>query len=133
MNIETKGTIRDFKDLRAWQEGHVLVIDIYRATKTFPKEELFGLSSQMRRCAVSITSNISEGFSRTSYKDKIHFYVMAHGSLTELQNQLLIARDTDMLEKLIFDKLYERSISVHKIISGLIKTSRNHDSLRLNS
>jgi len=133
MNTDNKGTIRDFKDLRAWQEGHVLVIDIYRVTKIFPKEELFGLSSQMRRCAVSITSNIAEGFSRTSYKDKIHFYVMAQGSLTELQNQLLIARDTGMLEKIMFDKLYVHSISVHKIISGLIKTSRNHDSLHINS
>ncbi|NTV44153.1 MAG: four helix bundle protein [Candidatus Yonathbacteria bacterium] len=133
MNIENKETIKDFTDLRAWQEGHTQVVEIYTIVKSFPKEELFGLSSQMRRCAVSITSNIAEGFSRTSYKDKIHFYVMAQGSLTEPQNQLLIARDTSMLEKSIFDKLYAHSISVHKIISGLIKTSRSHASLHQNS
>ena len=68
------GKIKSFVDLDAWKEGHKLVLVIYNLTKAFPHEEAFGLNSQMRRCAVSITSNIAEGFSRQSYKEKIQFY-----------------------------------------------------------
>jgi four helix bundle protein len=129
MDSEHIHPIKDFTGLRAWQEGHILVISIYNAVKQFPKEELFGLSSQMKRSAVSITSNLAEGFGRVSYKDKVHFYVIAHGSLTELQNQLIIARDTGIIDTSLFHTLYEHSISVHKIIHGLIKASRNKGSL----
>ena len=89
---------------------------------------MFGLVSQMRRCAVSITSNIAEGFSRQSYKEKAQFYSIAQGSVTELQNQLLIARDIGLITKEKFQQLAIHSITVHKIINGLIKSSKNHDS-----
>ena len=121
-------TIRSFTDLNAWKEGHKLVLIIYDITKSFPKEEVFGLVSQMRRCAVSITSNIAEGFSRQSYKEKAQFYSIAQGSVTELQNQLLIARDIGLITKEKFQQLAIHSITVHKIINGLIKSSKNHDS-----
>ncbi|MDD5626597.1 MAG: four helix bundle protein [Patescibacteria group bacterium] len=85
MNNELK-KIKSFTDLDAWKEGHKLVLMVYEITKKFPKEEMFGLVSQMRRCVVSITSNIAEGFSRQTYKDKICFYSRAQGSVTELQN-----------------------------------------------
>ena len=92
--MESRNTkIKSFTDLYAWQEGHKLVIMVYKVTKSFPKEEVFGMVSQMRRCVISITSNIAEGFSRNTTKDKVQFYCIAHGSLTELQNQLLAARD----------------------------------------
>jgi len=123
-----KKKIRSFTDLDAWKEGHKLVLMVYRVTKTFPKEEIFGLSSQMRRCVVSITSNIAEGFSRQSYKEKIQFYSIALGSTTELQNQLLVARDVGYLSKKEFQKTAEQSVIVHKIVNGLIKSSRSHDS-----
>ncbi|HRY62321.1 MAG TPA: four helix bundle protein [Candidatus Paceibacterota bacterium] len=116
--------IKSFTDLIAWKEGHNLVLKIYELTKLFPKEELFGLVGQMRRCAVSITSNIAEGFSRHSYNDKAHFYSISLGSITELQNQLIIARDIKYIEKSICNDVYEQSIKVHKIINGLIKNSR---------
>ena len=85
MNKELK-KIRSFTDLVAWQEGHKLVLKIYDITKDFPKDELFALNIQMKRCAVSITSNIAEGFSRKSPKEKIQFYAISLGSTTELQN-----------------------------------------------
>lgn len=119
------GKLKSFTGLDAWKEGHKLVLMIYRMTKSFPKEETFGLVGQMQRAAVSITSNIAEGFSRRSYKEKLQFYSMAQGSVTELQNQLLIARDVDYLRKPNFNEIAEQSIKVHKIIGGLIKKSKS--------
>jgi|SRR3989338_3335739 len=123
MNNES-GKIKSFTDLDAWKEGHKLVLMIYRITKEFPKEELFGLVSQMRRCAVSITSNIAEGFSRQSFKEKAQFYSISQGSVTELQNQLLIAKDVEHITKEEFHKIAEQTVMVHKIINGLIKMSK---------
>ncbi len=124
MNYES-GKIKSFTDLNAWKEGHKLVLAVYEITKTFPREEIFGLVSQMRRCAVSITSNIAEGFSRQSYKEKIQFYSIAQGSTTELQNQLLIAKDVNYITKEKFQEIAKQSVIVHKIINGLIKKSKD--------
>jgi four helix bundle protein len=118
-----KNKIQDFKDLIAWQKGHQLVLMIYKITKEFPREEQFGLVNQLRRAAVSITSNIAEGFSRGSYKDKSKFYSMALGSLTEVQNQILISRDVGYTRLEIFNQVNELTIEVNKIINGLIKSS----------
>lgn len=116
--------IKSFTDLDAWKEGHQLVLTVYKVTKNFPREEIFGLVIQMRRCGVSITSNIAEGFSRQSYKEKLQFYSMALGSLTELQNQLYISQDVGYLGKNDFDHAFQQSIKVHRIINGLIKRSK---------
>jgi len=117
--------IRTFTDLHTWQEAHKLVLIIYKVTKEFPKEELFGLVSQMRRAVASITSNIAEGFSRQSYKEKIQFYSIAQGSNTEIQNQLLIAKDVGYLTKKYFDEIAKQSVTVHKLLNGLIKKSKD--------
>jgi four helix bundle protein len=119
------GKIQSFTDLDSWKEGHQLVLEIYTVTKSFPKEEAFGLTSQLRRCTVSITSNIAEGFSQQSYKEKTRFYIIAKGSLTELQNQLLVARDVGFITPQKFTVLAEHSIKVHKILNGLIRTSKS--------
>lgn len=116
--------IKSFTDLIVWQEGHKLVLEIYKMTKVFPKEELYGLVSQMRRAAVSVTSNIAEGFSRRSYKEKTRFYRQGLGSLTELQNQLLISRDLSYIKSSSFDVVVEQMISVHKLFNRLIKSSQ---------
>ena len=97
--------------------------EIYRVTNNFPREEIFGLINQMRRCVVSITSNIAEGFSRNTSKDKAQFYAISLGSVTELQNQLLVARDVGYLEKEEFNKIASQTVVVHKLINGLIKSS----------
>lgn len=99
--------IQSFTDLEVWRKAHKLVLLIYRITKKFPKEELFSLTNQMRRAAISITSNIAEGFARQSFKEKLQFYYIALGSLTELQNQLLVAKDLKYLNQAEFDKIAE--------------------------
>lgn len=127
MNHESgKSSIRSFTDLDTWREGHKLVIQIYKLTKSFPVDEQFGLTSQIRRAAVSVTSNIAEGFSRPSYADKAHFFAMAQGSLTELQNQLLVARDVGYLTSSDFEKLAEQSVVTHKLLTGLLKSTKSH-------
>lgn len=116
--------IKSFTDLNTWKYGHGLVLDIYEMTKKFPKEELFGLTSQLKRAIVSFTSNIAEGFSRKSYKEKLQFYSMALGSLTEVQNQLLISRDIKYITSKEFNKLMEKTILLSKLTNGLIKKSK---------
>lgn len=118
------GKIRQFTDLIVWQKAHDLVVLIYKVTEDFPKSEMFGLCSQMRRAAVSISSNIAEGFSRQSYKEKIQFYSMSHGSLTEVQNQVIISKDLNYLDPAIFDTLLQHIETVHKLLNALIKKSR---------
>lgn len=118
--------IQSFTDLTAWQRGHELVLEIYKITKNFPREELYALVDQMRRCVISITSNIAEGFSRKSYKEKIQFYSVALGSTTELQNQLLVAKDVGYITKEQFDLLAYLTIEVHKLINGLIKGAKRY-------
>lgn len=118
--------IKFFTDLDVWKEGHKLVIEIYRMSKKFPKSEMFGLTDQMRRAAVSITSNIAEGFGRDSYKEKTHFYSIASGSLTEVQNQLIIAKDVGYINDQEFVKIINQSDMVSRICRGLIKSTRNY-------
>lgn len=117
--------ITSFTGLDTWKEGHRLVLMIYDITKKFPKEEIFGLTSQIRRAAVSITSNIAEGFSRNSTKEKIQFYTIARGSNVEIQNQLLIAKDIKYIDKENFDKIAEQSVRVNKLINGMIRYCRD--------
>ena len=117
--------IKKFTDLVAWREGHKLVLSIYKLTEEFPKCEIFGLTSQMRRCSVSITSNIAEGFSRSTPKDKNHFYFMALGSITELQNQSLIARDLKYISNDEFHKIAEKTVLIQKLTNGLIRYNKN--------
>jgi len=124
MNEENANKIKSFTDLDAWKEGHALVLMIYGATENFPQKEMFGLTSQMRRAAVSITSQIAEGFSRQSYKEKIQFYCISQGSNTELQNQLLISKDVGYLENKSFTVITDQSVKVQKLLNGLIKKSR---------
>jgi|SRR3989344_971023 len=122
--MEYKNKITSFTQLTTWQDGHMLVLAVYKQIALFPKHEQYALSDQMRRCVVSITSNIAEGFSRNTKKEKIQFYYMAKGSLTELQNQLLIARDVGYLTKEDFSKLAQQTMRVQRLLIGLIKSAK---------
>lgn len=117
--------IHSFTDLVTWQQGHKLVLEIYSTTKHWPKEEQFGLISQIRRAAVSVTSNVAEGFSRQTAKDKIHFYSMSLGSVSETQNQLYIAKDLAYITEQVFNKITEQVVATSKLINGLIKSLKH--------
>ncbi len=115
----------NFTDLKVWQLGHQVVLAVYAETKSFPRDELFGLISQLRRAVVSITSNIAEGFSRSTARDKIHFYTIVLGSITEVQNQLLISKDLYYLKSEAFNKISNQLVEIHKMVHGLIKSASN--------
>lgn len=114
--------INHFTDLDAWKINHQSVLSIYKATKKFPKEELFALINQIRRAAVSITSNIAEGFGRYRPNDKIHFYHIARGSSTETENQLIISRDLGYISSDEFERIRQLLESGRKLINGLIRS-----------
>lgn len=117
--------IQKFTDLHTWQEGHKLVLMIYKETEKFPDKEKYGITDQMRRAAVSITSNIAEGFSRRSSKEKSRFYCMAQASLVELQNQLIISHDIGYLSDNEFKIIDDQAIISNKLLSGLSRATKN--------
>ena len=108
--------IYSFEKLDVWRLSRALAVEVYRTTKTFPSEERFGLSSQIRRAAISIASNLAEGSSRISGKDKAHFSVIAYSSMMELLNQLIIAHD---LEYISLDELAVFRAKINEISSKL--------------
>ena len=118
----SEAKIQNFTDLVTWQIAHALVLEVYKLTKRFPPEERFGLVSQMRRCGVSITSNVAEGFSRRTGKEKRRFYDIAIGSLFELQNQLLLSKDLGYLDQPRFDEIQLVTLRVNRLLNGLIKS-----------
>jgi len=117
--------IKNFTDLIVWQRGHRLVIDIYKTTLNFPKDEKFGLIDQLRRASISYTSNIAEGFGRDKPNDKSHFYTMALGSLYEIQNQLIISRDLEYVNSKQCNIMIDECIEISKMCNALIKKVKN--------
>lgn len=114
------GEIKSFTDLHAWQAGHKLVLEIFNTLDNLTQYDV--LRTQIERAALSITSNIAEGFGRQSVKDKQHFYIMARGSAFEVQNQLLVARDTKRITKDQFDDLAVLSLNSVRLLHGLIRS-----------
>ena len=114
---------RGHYNLDAWKISRRLVSDIYRLTQAFPKEELFGLTSQLRRSAVSVPSNIAEGAARAGGREFAQFLNVARGSLSELETQLLIAGDLGYIKS--DDPIFAAVDRVSRLITGLYKTIRN--------
>jgi four helix bundle protein len=112
--------ITSFRDLAAWKKARSLVKDVYQATRTFPRDETYGLTNQIRRAAVSVPSNIAEGYGRGALNDYIRFLQMARGSLFELQTQLLLAGDLDYLDEDKVEGLTSQTEEVRRILQGLI-------------
>ena len=114
------GEIKTYRDLLVWQKSMRLVTAVYRCTGQFPKSEVYGLTPQLQRCAVSIPSNIAEGYGRRSTGDYLRFLQIAMGSVFELQIQLEIACNLEYLMKERFEELYEQSREVERMLSSLI-------------
>ncbi|GHB52195.1 four helix bundle protein [Persicitalea jodogahamensis] len=113
--------VKTFRDLQIWQKSMALVTAIYQTTLNFPNSEQFSLTSQIRRSAVSVPSNIAEGFGRQSLGDYLRFLQIAFGSLFELQTQIEIAANLNYLQKAEFDSLYSQSREIERMMSSLIQ------------
>jgi S23 ribosomal protein. len=107
---------KGFESLIVWQKAHQFVLDIYKQTKLYPKEELFGLVSQYRRAAVSIAANIAEGYGKKSPKDKLRFYNMAEGSINECLYYIILSKDLSYISEKDSNKLYEELIIIKKLL-----------------
>ena len=118
-------TIKSFEELPVWQDARRFTNKIYNITNKFPKEELYGLTSQIRRATVSIMSNIAEGFDRRSDKELSNFLSMARGSSSEVQNDLYIALDLNYISQDEFNKLYQEAKKIAKQINGLMTYLRS--------
>lgn len=116
-------TVKSFEELTIWQEARELTNKIYILSKRFPKEELYGLTSQIRRASVSIMSNIAEGFNRRSTKEFINFLIISRASISEVQNDLYISLDLNYINKEEFETIYNHaqkiSMSINKLITYL--------------
>ena len=117
--------MKTHKDLDVWIKSIDLVTRIYKETNSFPKSELYGLTSQIRRSAVSIPSNIAEGAARTSVKEFSYFLSITLGSIAELETQLIISRNLNFIQSEIFDLLEKEIISIRKMTLGLKKSIDN--------
>jgi four helix bundle protein len=114
--------LQRFEHLEVWKKSHGLVIEVYRLTANFPNEEKFGLTSQMRRSAVSIPANIAEGFKRAGLKDKAHFYNISQASLEELRYYFILSRDLNY--QIDFEKLNTQADEVGRMLYALIQKTR---------
>lgn len=120
-------TIKSFEELPVWEDSRKFASKIYNLTKKFPNKENFGLTSQITRAAVSVGSNIAEGFDRFSKKDFVRFLIIARGSISEVQNDLYIALDLKYINKNDFVEIYALAKELGKQINGFIKYLRFYD------
>lgn len=116
--------VKEFEDLEVWQEAQLFAVEIYSVTKSFPKDEVYGITSQIRRAASSVSANIAEGFGRSTTNDKLHFYTIAYGSLLETKNFLYLAQKLNYIERDIVDSLIEHSIVCQKLINASKRSLR---------
>jgi four helix bundle protein len=119
--------MQDFKKLKVWEKGHQITLAIYKLTARFPKEELYGLTSQMRRAAASIVSNIAEGCGRAGRADFGRFLQMATGSASELEYQLLLAHDLNYLKAEEYQNLEKGVVEVKRMLSALMQRLRTEN------
>ena len=116
--------MKDFKDLKVWERSHHLTLSVYKATAAFPREELYGLTSQIRRASASIPTNIAEGCGRNSDNELARFLEIAMGSASELEYLLLLSNDLNLLDNTDYDGLATAVIEVKKMLASLIRKIR---------
>jgi four helix bundle protein len=117
------GPIKHFRQLEVWQEAHKLVLTVYQVAREYPSDEGFGLISQMRRAAVSIATNVAEGFKRCGIRDKIRFYNISEASLEELKYYLLLSKDLTYISSDSHAELMAQADSVGRLLNGLITST----------
>jgi four helix bundle protein len=113
--------IKSYTELKVWQEARVIVKKIYSISQAFPKEETYGLQQQIRRCAISVPSNIAEGIGRNHNKDTVQFLYVAKGSLYEMETQLYLAMDLNYISEKTLAETLAHLISVRRLLLGFIK------------
>jgi four helix bundle protein len=116
--------MQDFKKLDVWRKAHQLTVSLYVETRNFPKEELFGLTGQIRRAAASIGANIAEGCGRGSSADLVRFLQIAFGSASELQYHLLLAKDVGILGSAVHGNFEKETVATKRMLTGLIASIR---------
>lgn len=121
------GAIKTFRDLLVWQKSMSLVTDVYEVSARFPSDERFGLTSQLRRCAVSIPSNIAEGFGRDTTNDYLRFLGIARGSLYEAQTQIEIGRNLQFIEESRFTELLENAREIERMLTSMMRKLRDRE------
>ncbi len=119
-----KAVIKSYRDLETWQKAIELVEEVYEETRSFPKEEVYGLVSQMRRAAVSVASNIAEGQGRDSTNEFLRHLSIAYGSLCELQTQMIISHKLNYLNQQTYERFEDASASVARLVNGLANSLR---------
>jgi len=117
--------LKSYKELKVWQKAYSLCIEIYKITRTFPKEELYGLTSQMRRSAVSVPSNIAEGYGRKTTPEYLRSLYIAYGSSCELETQILLSGDLGLMKAEALNKLQADLGEVERMLKALIKAVEN--------
>ena len=122
---------QSYRDLVVWQKAMLLVTDVYRMTEKFPKSEMFGLSSQLKRAVVSVPSNIAEGQGRDSVKEFLHHLSIAYGSLTETETQIQIAANLNFIPQSEADGLTNKCGEVGRLLNGLLRSLRKQTDNRL--
>ncbi len=108
----------NFEDVVVWQKAHQFVLNVYTTTKLYPKDELFALTSQYRRAAVSIAANIAEGYGKKGINDKLRFYNIAEGSINECKYYIILSRDLDYVNAIDSDLLYQELTIIQKLLSA---------------
>jgi len=120
--------VTDFRKLKVWEKAHGVTLDVYRATVTFPREEMYGLTSQLRRAAASIGANIAEGCGRRTDGEMCRFLQIARGSASELEYHILLARDLQFLDEEEFQKLSAHADELQRMLTGLIQSVQSSKS-----
>jgi four helix bundle protein len=120
VEIQRGGGVKDFRDLKVWQKAHQLTLAVYRITASFPREELYGLTSQLRRSSSSISANLAEGCGRNGDAELARFCSIAMGSASELDYRLLLARDLKLVNPKDYSELAQRTKEVKRMLGGLL-------------
>lgn len=116
-----------FEDMQVWKDSQDLAVLIYKVTKDFPKEEMYGLTSQIRRAASSVSANIAEGFGRSTYRDRSNFYHIARGSLNETKNFILLAERLEIMRQDDVVQTIRLVDAVNRQINAILKHLHHHD------